>query len=58
LTPTEQRVAALVTTGSTNDEIARELLMGVATVKTHLTHIYAKTGAANRTELAARHPRT
>jgi DNA-binding CsgD family transcriptional regulator len=27
--------------------------MSVATVKTHLTHIYAKTGVTNRTGLAA-----
>lgn len=56
LTPTEARVAALVADGLSNDEVAKRLLMGVATVKTHLTRIYAKTGAANRAQLAARHP--
>ena len=30
--------------------------MSVATVKTHLTHIYAKTGITTRAELAAKFP--
>jgi DNA-binding CsgD family transcriptional regulator len=54
LTPTEQRVAAAVAEGHSNDEVARQLLMSVATVKTHLTHIYAKTGVTSRAGLAAR----
>ena len=58
LTPTEQRVAALVAQGATNDDVGAQLLMSVATVKSHLTHIYAKVGVVNRTELAARHPRS
>ncbi|MDQ1423467.1 MAG: hypothetical protein QOD72_965, partial [Acidimicrobiaceae bacterium] len=58
LTPTERRVAALVAEGRTNDAVAREALMGVATVKTHLTHIFAKTGITTRAELAAKFPRT
>ena len=53
LTPTEQRVAAIVAEGHSNDEVARQLLMSVATVKTHLTHIYAKTGVTSRAGLAA-----
>ena len=57
LTPTEQRVAEIVAEGNSNDEVARRLLMSVATVKTHLTHIYAKTGVTGRTELAATLPR-
>ena len=57
LTPTEQRVAAVVAQGHSNDEAARQLLMSVATVKTHLTHIYAKTGVTSRTGLAAALPR-
>jgi DNA-binding CsgD family transcriptional regulator len=56
LTPTEQRVAAIVAQGRSNDDVARHLFMSVATVKTHLTHIYAKTGVTNRAELAARLP--
>ena len=40
LTPTERRVAALVAEGLTNPQIAGRLLMGRATVKAHLEHIY------------------
>lgn len=53
LTATEQKVAALVAAGRSNDEVATELLMGTATVKTHLTHIYTKVGVRNRAALAA-----
>ena len=62
LTPTEQQVVALVAEGLTNPQIAERLLMGRATVKTHLDHVFAKTGLHSRTELAAefvrRHPNT
>jgi DNA-binding CsgD family transcriptional regulator len=54
LTATEAKVAELVATGLSNEHVARTMLMAPATVKTHLTHIYTKTGATNRTELAAR----
>ena len=57
LTPTERRVAALVAEGRSNDDVGREALMSVATVKTHLTHIFAKTGISTRAELAAKFPR-
>jgi predicted ATPase/DNA-binding CsgD family transcriptional regulator len=53
LTPTEQKVVALVTAGHSNPEIARQLLMSRSTVKTHLEHIYDKIGIRNRAELAA-----
>lgn len=52
LTPTERLVCAAVAAGRTNGQIASELAMSVATVKTHLTHIFAKVGVANRTALA------
>jgi DNA-binding NarL/FixJ family response regulator len=52
LTPTEQEVVGLVVEGLTNPEIGARLFMSRATVKTHLSHIYAKLGVANRTELA------
>jgi predicted ATPase/class 3 adenylate cyclase/DNA-binding CsgD family transcriptional regulator len=54
LTPTEWRVTELVSDGLSNERVGAKLLMSVSTVKTHLTHIYAKTGTANRTELGAR----
>jgi DNA-binding CsgD family transcriptional regulator len=50
-------VATLVAEGRPNDDVAREELMSVATVKTHLTHIFAKTGITTRAELAAKYPR-
>jgi predicted ATPase/class 3 adenylate cyclase/DNA-binding CsgD family transcriptional regulator len=53
LTPTEGQVVALVADGLTNPQIATRLLMGRATVKTHLEHIFAKLGVASRSELAA-----
>jgi predicted ATPase/DNA-binding CsgD family transcriptional regulator len=52
LTPTELEVTALIAEGLSNPEIAKRLLMGRGTVKTHLAHIFAKMGVANRTELA------
>jgi len=53
LTPTELRVVALVAQGCTNPQIADSLMMGRATVKTHLDHVYAKLGASHRSQLAA-----
>ena len=53
LTPTERQVVDLVADGLTNPEIAERLLMARGTVKTHLEHVYAKTGLRNRAELAA-----
>jgi DNA-binding CsgD family transcriptional regulator len=52
LSPSEQRVAALVAEGRTNREIASTLFLGERTVASHLTHIYAKLGLRSRTELA------
>ena len=53
LTPTENEVARLVAEGLANKAIAEKLFMSPATVKTHLTHVYAKLAVANRAELAA-----
>jgi predicted ATPase/class 3 adenylate cyclase/DNA-binding CsgD family transcriptional regulator len=52
LTPTELEVVHLVVEGLTNPEIGARLFMSRATVKTHLSHVYAKLDVANRTELA------
>jgi predicted ATPase/DNA-binding CsgD family transcriptional regulator len=52
LTPTELDVVRLVVDGLTNPDIGRRLFMSRGTVKTHLSHVYAKLGIANRTELA------
>lgn len=52
LTPAERSVVDLAVRGLSNPEIAAELYIGRGTVKTHLAHVYAKLGVANRTELA------
>jgi DNA-binding CsgD family transcriptional regulator len=54
LTPTEQRVAALVAEGHSNREAAAELFVSVRTVEANLTRIYAKLGVRSRAELARR----
>jgi DNA-binding CsgD family transcriptional regulator len=53
LTPSEQRVVELVTAGLPNREIAAKLFVSLATVKTHLVHIYTKLDLRSRAELAA-----
>ena len=54
LTPTEDAVVRLATSGSSNAEIARQLAVSIKTVEYHLTHIYAKFGISSRRELALR----
>jgi len=53
LTATERRVAALVTRGRTNREVARAMFVTENTVQTHIRHIFQKLGVRSRTELAA-----
>jgi predicted ATPase/DNA-binding CsgD family transcriptional regulator len=53
LTPTERSVVALAAEGLSNPQIGARLFMSRSTVKTHLSHVYAKLGVTNRTELAA-----
>jgi DNA-binding CsgD family transcriptional regulator len=53
LTPTEQSVVRLAADGLSNPDIGSKLFMSRSTVKTHLSHVYAKLGVTNRTELAA-----
>jgi DNA-binding NarL/FixJ family response regulator len=53
LSPVEGQVAELASQGLNNPDIARDLFMSRNTVKAHLSHVYAKLGVANRTELAA-----
>jgi DNA-binding NarL/FixJ family response regulator len=52
LTPREQEVAALVSKGMKNREIAESLGIATGTVKIHLMHIFEKTGIRDRFELA------
>ena len=50
----ELDVLRLLAAGEQNQEIADELYLALNTVKKHVTHIFEKLGAANRTEAAAR----
>jgi NarL family two-component system response regulator LiaR len=45
-------VLRLVAAGKSNQQIADELMISLNTVIRHVSHIFAKTGAANRTEAA------
>lgn len=49
LTPRELEVLRLVSAGRSNPEIARDLFIGEATVKTHLLHVFEKLGVSDRT---------
>jgi DNA-binding CsgD family transcriptional regulator len=53
LTPAEQSVVRLVAEGLTNQQVAQRLFVSRRTVGTHLTHIFAKLGLSNRSELTA-----
>lgn len=54
LSPSECRVLDQALHGFTVREIADRLVLTEATVKTHLTHIYAKLGVRGRVDLLAR----
>lgn len=49
LSPRELEVLRLVSAGCSNPEIARELFIGEATVKTHLLHVFEKLEVSDRT---------
>jgi predicted ATPase/DNA-binding CsgD family transcriptional regulator/Tfp pilus assembly protein PilF len=53
LTSREREVAYLVAQGKSNRAIADELVVGVSTVETHLTHIFTKLGFSSRAQIAA-----
>jgi DNA-binding NarL/FixJ family response regulator len=52
LTDAENRVAAAVSRGLSNKEIAAELEISVRTVENHISHILDKKGFSNRVEIA------
>jgi len=52
LTDREREVAIAVSQGRTNSEIAQDLFMGVATVKTHVGSLFAKLDVTNRVQVA------
>ncbi len=52
LTDREREVAVAVAEGASNAEIAADLFVSVATVKTHVGHAYDKLDVGNRVQLA------
>jgi DNA-binding NarL/FixJ family response regulator len=50
LTPREVEVLKLIAAGLSNQEIADELVLSNATVKTHINRIFYKTGARDRAQ--------
>lgn len=54
LSDRELAVLRLLADGSTNQEIARDLVVSVNTVKTHLKNIYGKLGVRTRRQAVAR----
>ena len=54
LTYREREVLALLAGGATNREIAQTLSVTLATVKSHLVHVYAKLEVRNRHEALSR----
>ena len=53
LTARERQVLKLMADGLTNADIAERLVIGVATVKTHVSSIIAKLGVSTRTEASS-----
>jgi LuxR family maltose regulon positive regulatory protein len=54
LTTREREVLHLLSTGASNGEIARRLVVSVGTVKRHVSNICGKLGVHNRTQAVAR----
>jgi DNA-binding NarL/FixJ family response regulator len=50
LTPREAEVLKLLAAGLSNGEIANELIISEHTVKTHINHLFSKTGSRDRAQ--------
>ena len=53
LTPREQEILHLIAAGSSLPQIAKELFLGLTTVKTHVQHLYEKLGVSDRAAAVA-----
>ncbi|MEV6340987.1 AAA family ATPase [Nocardia vinacea] len=53
LTETERKVAALVTEGFSNSDIATQMFLSRRTIQSHVSNILAKLGIASRRDIAA-----
>jgi two-component system, NarL family, nitrate/nitrite response regulator NarL len=53
LSPREREILDLLTTGATTPEIAGQLFLSAATVKTHLHNLYEKLGVSDRAAAVA-----
>jgi DNA-binding NarL/FixJ family response regulator len=53
LRPKERRLMELVAAGRTNDQIAKELIVSVSTVKAQLAGVYERLGASDRASALA-----
>jgi two-component system nitrate/nitrite response regulator NarL len=53
LTPREQEILHLIAAGKSLPEIAKELYLGLTTVKTHVQHLYGKLGVSDRAAAVA-----
>ena len=53
LTPREREILTLIAAGRSLPEIARELILGLTTVKTHAQHLYEKLGVSDRAAAVA-----
>jgi two-component system, NarL family, nitrate/nitrite response regulator NarL len=53
LTPREQEILHLIAAGKSLPEIAKELFLGLTTVKTHVQHLYSKLGVSDRAAAVA-----
>jgi DNA-binding NarL/FixJ family response regulator len=50
LTVREAEVLGLIAAGLSNSEIAEQLYVSEATIKTHVNHIFTKTGSRDRSQ--------
>jgi two-component system nitrate/nitrite response regulator NarL len=53
LTPREQEILHLIAAGKSLPQIAKDLYLGLTTVKTHVQHLYEKLGVSDRAAAVA-----